>query len=90
MQELSTLRLPSATGELYGAGNGYAAYPSLAVDLGLAAVDQRVRPTAQSIGELALPRLSAGEAVAAAQALPLYVRHRVALTTAEREAGVRL
>jgi tRNA threonylcarbamoyladenosine biosynthesis protein TsaB len=86
----AALRLPSHTGELYGAGNGYAAYPSLAADLGLAAVDPRQRPTAQSIGELALPRLSAGEAVAAAQALPLYVRHRVALTTAEREAGVRL
>lgn len=86
----AALRLPSATGELYGAGNGYAAYPSLAVDLGLAAANPRLRPTAQAIGELALPRLSAGEAVAAAQALPLYVRHRVALTTAEREAGVRL
>jgi tRNA threonylcarbamoyladenosine biosynthesis protein TsaB len=86
----ATLRLPSNTGELYGAGNGYAAFPSLAMDLGLTAVDQRIRPAAQSIGELALPRLSAGDAVAAAQALPLYVRHRVALTTAEREAGVRL
>jgi len=86
----AALHLPAHTGEPYGAGNGYAAYPSLAADLGLAAVDQRQRPTAQSIGELALPRLSAGEAVAPAQALPLYVRHRVALTTAERKAGIRL
>src|SRR5438034_274531 len=73
-----------------GAGNGYAAYPSLAAGLELAAVDANLRPAAQSIGELALPRLAAGEGVAAAHALPLYVRHRVALTTAEREAGARL
>lgn len=86
----AALRLPADSGELYGAGNGYTAYPSLAADLRLAGVDAYLRPTARSIGELALPRLAAGDAVAAAQALPLYVRHRVALTTAEREAGVRL
>lgn len=86
----AALRLPADSGELYGAGNGYTAYPSLAADLRLAGVDANLRPTARSIGELALPRLAAGDAVAAAQALPLYVRHRVALTTAEREAGIRL
>jgi tRNA threonylcarbamoyladenosine biosynthesis protein TsaB len=86
----AALRLPSYSGELHGAGNGYAAYPSLAADLRLAGADANLRPTARSIGELALPRLAAEEAVAAAQALPLYVRHRVALTTAEREAGARL
>jgi tRNA threonylcarbamoyladenosine biosynthesis protein TsaB len=86
----ATIRLPSTTDHCYGAGNGYAAYPSLAAELGLAAADEKLRPTARSIGELALPRLAAGEGVAAAQALPFYVRHRVALTTAEREAGVRL
>jgi tRNA threonylcarbamoyladenosine biosynthesis protein TsaB len=94
MEPLATrpaaLRLPSGHDSVCGAGNGYAAYPSLAAGLGLAAVDPNLRPTAQSIGELALPRLASGEAVAAAHALPLYVRHRIALTTAEREAGVRL
>ncbi len=54
------------------------------------AVAADARPTAQSIGELALPRLVAGEGVAAGAALPLYVRHRVALTSAEQDAGVRL
>lgn len=73
-----------------GAGNGYAAYPELAGQLGLARADAAARPTARAVGELALPRLIAGEGVAAADALPLYVRHRVALTTAEREAGARL
>jgi tRNA threonylcarbamoyladenosine biosynthesis protein TsaB len=84
------LRLPMAHTGTFGAGNGYAAYPVLGVELGLAAVDADVRPTAQSIGELALPRLAAGEGIAAARALPFYVRHRVALTTAERDAGARL
>ena len=73
-----------------GAGNGFAAYPALVGQLSLAHVDANARPTAQAIGELALPRLAAGEAVAAVDALPLYVRHRVALTVAERDAGVRL
>ena len=74
----------------HGAGNGFATYPELGRQLGLARVDAGARPTALAVGELALPRLAAGEGVAAADALPLYVRHRVALTTAERDAGARL
>jgi len=73
-----------------GAGNGFAVYPTLAAHLALANIDVTAHPTAQAIGELALPRLLAGEGVPAADALPVYVRHRVALTTAERDAGVRL
>lgn len=80
---------PGGTG-WFGAGNGFRAYPGLAPQLGLAAVDAAARPTARAVGELALPRFAAGEGVAAADALPIYVRHRVALTTAERDAGVRL
>ena len=86
----ATLRLPAPHDGAGGAGNGFAAYPALAGELALASVDATLRPTARSIGELALPRLVAGEGVAAALALPLYVRHRVALTTAERVAGARL
>jgi tRNA threonylcarbamoyladenosine biosynthesis protein TsaB len=82
---------PQASGGGWsGAGNGFAAYPALAGQLTLAEVHAEARPTARSVGELALPRLRAGEAVAAGDALPLYVRHRVALTTAERDAGLRL
>jgi tRNA threonylcarbamoyladenosine biosynthesis protein TsaB len=73
-----------------GAGDGFAAYPALARQLDLSQTAADARPTAQAIGELALPRLAAGGGVSAADALPLYVRHRVALTSAEQEAGVRL
>jgi tRNA threonylcarbamoyladenosine biosynthesis protein TsaB len=73
-----------------GAGDGFAAYPELAPRLGLASADAEVLPSARAIATLALPRVAAGETVAAAEALPFYVRHRVALTTAEREAGMRL
>jgi tRNA threonylcarbamoyladenosine biosynthesis protein TsaB len=73
-----------------GAGNGFAAYPELAAALRLGEVDAAARPTAAAVGEIAAARLAAGEGVAAGDALPLYVRHRVALTTAERDAGQRL
>jgi tRNA threonylcarbamoyladenosine biosynthesis protein TsaB len=78
------------TAAWFGAGDGFAAYPALAGTLGLAGHDASIVPDARAIAELALPRLAAGDAVSAANALPLYVRHRVALTSAERAAGVRL
>ena len=81
---------PVACADIHGAGNGFAAYPALATRLGLARVDRELRPSARSIGELALPRLAAGRGINAAQAMPAYVRHRIALTTAERDAGIRL
>lgn len=74
----------------FGAGDGFAVYPKLATQPGMAGCDAMILPNARAIAELALPRLAAGEAVDAAHALPLYVRHRVALTTAERAAGARL
>jgi hypothetical protein len=42
------------------------------------------------VAEWSWPHLVAGEGVEAAHAEPLYVRHRVALTSAERAAGQRL
>lgn len=77
-------------GEWHGCGDGFAAYPGLAARLALASVDAAAAPSARAIGELALPRLAAGEGVCAAEAEVLYVRHRVALTSAERDAGQRL
>ena len=77
-------------GEWRGCGDGFAAYPALAARLRVHDVDTDVFPAAAAIGALALPRLAHGEGVAADAAEPLYVRHRVALTTAERDAGLRL
>lgn len=77
-------------GVWHGAGDGFAAYPELAARLRLAGADASIIPDAQSIAEWAWPHLAAGEGMRAADAQPLYVRHRVALTTAERVAGLRL
>ena len=46
---------------------------------------QPARPTARALLRLAPAALAAGAAVSAHQALPLYVRDKVAQTTAERE-----
>jgi tRNA threonylcarbamoyladenosine biosynthesis protein TsaB len=45
-----------------------------------------VHPSAGAIARLAAPRIAAGEGVDAALAAPLYLRDKVALTTAERSA----
>lgn len=74
----------------HGAGDGFAAYPELASRLALAGCDPSIIPDAQSVAEWAWPLMLAGEGVPAEQAQPLYVRHRVALTSAERAAGIRL
>jgi len=83
---------PLLQGRWFGAGNGFAAYAALGERLAgaLADRDERTLPTAIAIGTLALPRLAAGEGVPAREGVPVYVRHRVALTAAERDAGQRL
>jgi tRNA threonylcarbamoyladenosine biosynthesis protein TsaB len=80
----------AAAHESNGAGDGFAAYPDLAARLALAGVDATAIPRARAIAALAMLEVAAGRTVPASEALPLYVRHRVALTTAEREAGARL
>lgn len=84
--------VPVPDGRWSGAGNGFAVYPALRERLAgsLSSSDERALPTAAAIGTLALPRFAAGEAVAARDAAPLYVRHRVALTAEERAAGEKL
>lgn len=82
--------VPSPAGDWFGAGDGFAAYPDLAVRLALGGCDAALHPQAEAIIDIALLRVAAGAVVAAAEAQPVYVRHRVALTTAERHAGARL
>lgn len=65
-----------------GCGDGLARYPELQA---LAATYlPGIRPQAAAVAELAALRLARGEGRDPAQALPLYVRNKVALTTAER------
>jgi tRNA threonylcarbamoyladenosine biosynthesis protein TsaB len=73
------------------AGSGFAVYPSLRERYGaaLSECDGTIVPSAIAVGKLALPRFAAGEGLPARDAAPLYVRHRVALTIAERAAGLR-
>jgi tRNA threonylcarbamoyladenosine biosynthesis protein TsaB len=75
-----------------GVGVGFAAYPSLGERLAsvLGRRDETIAPDAVTVGTLALPRFAAGEGVHSRDAAPLYLRHRVALTAAERAAGLRL
>ncbi len=54
--------------------------------LPLGAGDLQVLPTAGALLQLAPALIEAGQAIAADQALPVYVRDKVADTTAEREA----
>ena len=92
-EEVSTLaapacaspqQLPRLPGDGWRAGgDGFLAYPELWQDQLVACFDQLV-PTAAAVARLAAPRLRRGEGVDAALAAPLYVRDKVALTTAER------
>lgn len=67
------------------AGNAFAAYADALRD----APGRRraALPTADALLRLAPALMARGAAVGAAEALPLYVRDKVARTTAEREAG---
>lgn len=70
-----------------GCGGGFAAHrEALAARLGarLTAVHPKVVPSAAAILRLAAPRFAAGEGGDAATAVPVYLRDRVALKTAER------
>lgn len=64
-------------------GNAQPAYPER---LAPAATHLAVLPTATALLRLAPALMSAGQLVDAASALPLYIRDKVAKTTAERDA----
>jgi tRNA threonylcarbamoyladenosine biosynthesis protein TsaB len=75
-------------GDWTGCGDGFAAYRErLAARLGgcVSVVRSEAGPTARAVLRLALPRFAAGEAMDAAQAVPVYLRDKVALKTSERE-----
>ena len=65
-----------------GVGSGFEAYPGeLAGKVSM--VRSAVHPSALSVAQLAAPRLAAGEGVDAAEAAPVYLRDKVALTQEE-------
>lgn len=68
-----------------GCGNGFVLYPDL-LKASVLEVRADFWPTATAVARLAAPRLARGEGIDAGLAVPLYVRDKVALTTAERYA----
>ena len=81
----------------FGAGSGWATYAdkltliySENLSQTLPNVLDNITPTAEAILRLAQPVFEAGQAKPAMEAMPIYIRHRVALTTLEREQGLRL
>ena len=70
-----------------GCGDGFATYgEALATRLGsaLSTTDPQVPPLACAVAQLAARRWRAGATLSPADAAPIYVRDKVALTTAER------
>ena len=78
----ATVPAPPGSGWL-GCGDGFAAYPEL-LGPAFAGVRADLWPTAAAVARLAAPIFARGGGVDAALAAPLYVRNKVALTTAER------
>lgn len=76
-----------------GAGSGWQTY---AEQLGvfyaaqLHSTQPQLLPNATAILNLSKPVFACGEAKPASEAMPIYIRNRVALKTSEREQGLRL
>jgi tRNA threonylcarbamoyladenosine biosynthesis protein TsaB len=75
-------------GGWYGAGSGYFAHGEglkRHYAENLADVDEWAVPEASAISRIAVPIFAAGKGIDPAIAIPVYLRDKVALTTAERE-----
>lgn len=81
----TALPLPE-TGGWLACGNGLAAYPAVHERLApfVSAWLPELMPSAEAVARLAAPRLARGERVDPADAVPVYVRDKVAKTVAER------
>ncbi len=72
-------------GALTACGNGFEAYPDAFAGRPYAAgALGAIMPHARQVAQLAVAALAAGAAVPAAQAQPLYLRNKIAYTSAER------
>jgi tRNA threonylcarbamoyladenosine biosynthesis protein TsaB len=78
---------PQPADGLAACGNGFAAYPEAFADKTFAAgADAGIVPHARDLARIGAAALAAGQGVPAAQAQPLYLRNKVAYTSAERQA----
>jgi tRNA threonylcarbamoyladenosine biosynthesis protein TsaB len=73
----AALGLPG-NGGWHGAGSAFAAWPELAGQLGLEAVDAALEPLARDLLAPAAAAVRQGRTVSAAEALPVYLREQVA------------
>ena len=84
---------PLLDGSWVGVGSGWAVYGEIlsgVYALNITKIIAEIKPTAEAILKLATPTFLAGLAKPASEAAPIYIRNRVALTTIEREQGLRL
>ena len=84
---------PVLDGSWLGAGSGWVVYGEILSSIyaqNVTKIMVEITPTAEAILHLAAPTFTAGLAKPASEAMPIYIRNRVALTTLEREAGQRL
>jgi tRNA threonylcarbamoyladenosine biosynthesis protein TsaB len=78
---------PETVPGLAACGNGFAAYPEAFADKAWAAgAHGDILPHARELAVLGVAALAAGRAVPADAAQPLYLRNKVAYTSAERQA----
>ena len=76
----------AAAGPLTACGNGLSAYPDAFAGQPYAAgAHTGIMPHARQLAELAVAAFHAGAVVPAAQAQPLYLRNKIAYTSAERQ-----
>lgn len=76
-----------------GVGSGWQTYGEVLAEVyrgQVLSTQPALLPMASAVLALAQPSFVAGEAKSAEHAMPIYIRNRVALKTAEREQGLRL
>jgi len=77
---------PQPVPGLAACGNGFAVYPDAFAGKAFAqAADAAIVPHARDLARIGAAALAAGQAVPADQAQPLYLRNKVAYTSAERQ-----
>ncbi|MDO9206255.1 tRNA (adenosine(37)-N6)-threonylcarbamoyltransferase complex dimerization subunit type 1 TsaB [Methylotenera sp.] len=86
--------VPAVIGDDWaGVGSGWQTYGDILSDAyrgQIQSTQPALLPIASAVLALAQPIFESGEAKTAEEAMPIYIRNRVALKTAEREQGLRL